>query len=96
MISRRKKLGIIFILGGYILSYLLYTFLFDEQHVHGFFHSDSFSIIGLPVMFFGAILFLPFIRREDLKIGLFAKLLLSIVIIVWLALVIGMIVGELR
>jgi hypothetical protein len=93
--NKRKISGLILIFAGYILSYALYSILFKEQHVYGFFHSDSFYIIGLPIMFFGAVLFLPFIKKEDLRIGLFAKILLSIVVLVWLALAVGMIAGKL-
>lgn len=95
-IFTRKTVGFILIGVGYTLSYLLYTFLFKAQHIYGFFHSDSFFIIGMPIMFFGALLVLPFIKKENLAIGFFAKALFCIIVIIWFAMVIGMVIGNLR
>lgn len=75
-----RKIGLFITLIGLVLSLILYYFL-DIDNSLGFLHSSIFWIIGMPVMCFGAILFS--FSRKELKIGLFAKILLSLIILFW-------------
>ena len=79
---------------GLISSFILY-FVFDRPNNIKFMSSDFFWLIGMPVLCAGLI-FINAKGKEDLSLGLFGKILLGILSIIWIFMVIMIIVGKIR
>ena len=81
---KRRFVGILFIIFGYLMSYALYK-IFGETLKVAFHHGDFFWIVGMPIMCVGGVLFLTTLNTQrKIFLGLFGKILLSLLGIIWI------------
>lgn len=79
----KKSLGIILMVLGLLISAILFLTL-DRGNISDFFHTEIFWIIGMPIICVGLAIYTIAINKKELKIGLFSKILLSILILIWI------------
>lgn len=83
MYYSKKSLGIILMVLGFLMSAILFLIL-GRGDISDFFRTDFFWIIGMPIICVGLVIYTIAINKKELKIGLFSKILLFILILIWI------------
>ncbi|MEA1897775.1 MAG: hypothetical protein U9N53_08955 [Bacteroidota bacterium] len=79
---------------GLSSSFILY-FVFDRPNNIKFMSSDFFWLVGMPVLCVGLI-FINTRKKEDLSLGLFGKILLGVLALIWIFMVIMLFVDKIK